>query len=224
MAKAVIFDLDGTLVDSAPDLHAVANTLLAENGAGPVSLEAVTSFIGHGVPNLVERIFSACGRKPAKNELSAHVERFLEIYSAAPVRLSRLYPGVEAALTRLFREGYQLGICTNKAEAVARKVVAGTGLGIYIRTIAGGGRTKEKKPDPSSLIVAASETGADLADVIYVGDSETDAATASAARVPFLLYTKGYRQTPVDELAHDGLFDDFEQLFGLVSKLAAKQA
>ena len=219
MKPGIIFDLDGTLVDSAPDLHAVSNELLAENGLGAIDLASVTSFIGHGIPNLVSRIFTHAGRPLSGDNETRAVARFIEIYSAAPARLSRLYPGVEAALTMLTRSGYPLGICTNKAEDVARRVIADIGLGIYIKAIVGGGRTKEKKPHPAPLYTAAGEAGCERNNIIYVGDSETDAATASAAAVPFILFTRGYRSAPVEELPHNARFDDFSRLPGIITRI-----
>ena len=222
MAKALIFDLDGTLVDSAPDLNAVANRLLAERGLEPIDLATLTGFIGHGIPQTVKWIFQHLDVAMSDEQLAEAADRFIEIYSANPAELSIVYPGAFAALGELSEKGHKLAICTNKAETVAIKVVKQLGLDKYMDALVGGGRTAQKKPHPAPLFACADYMKVATDQIIYIGDSETDAATAMAANIPFVLYTEGYRKQPPEALKHDALFDDFAELPGIIEKLESR--
>ena len=209
----VIFDLDGTLIHSAPDLHRAANDVLAEEGIAPIPLETVISFVGSGVPKLVERMIDHVGLPMARH--GEIVTRYLAAYEAAPTALTLPYPGVRAALDALQRAGHPLGICTNKPEAPTRAILTALDLAGYFSVVVGGDTLPQRKPDPAPLRAAMS--GFDAEKAIYVGDSEVDAATAQTAAVPFLLYSGGYRKTPVDTLPHDAVFDAFDALPALVA-------
>ena len=206
--KAVIFDLDGTLVNSAPDLHAAGLAMLAEAGLPPVSFDQTRSFIGNGAPKLVERLLGATGGDGTR--LDDLLVRFLHHYEADPVGRTQLYPGVREALETLVATGHVLAICTNKPEAPARTVAAHFGLAEPMAAIVGGDTLAVKKPDPAPLHRAIAATGAD--EILYVGDSEIDSATAHAAGVPFALFTEGYRKSPVADIPHQTAFADFELL------------
>lgn len=211
---AVIFDLDGTLVHSSPDLHAAAVAMLRDLGRDPVTLEQVTGFIGNGVPKLVERSLRATGGVPEDGGAAA-LASFSTHYTRDPVRLTRPYPGVMAVLATLDRLGVALGICTNKPETAAHQVLDGVGMaGTRTRplfdAVVGGDTLTVRKPDPAPVRHALQQLGHGTA--LYIGDSETDAATAQAAELPFALFTGGYRKTPVTDLPHDFAFDHFDEL------------
>ena len=211
---AIVFDLDGTLVHSSPDLHAAAVAMLDDLERDPVTLQQVTSFIGNGVPKLVERCLNATGGVPDDGGQAA-LASFSTHYSRDPVRLTQPYPGVMALLDMLDKAGAALGICTNKPEAAAHQVLQGVGMaGTSTRplfgAVVGGDTLPVRKPDPAPLHHALKNIGGEQA--LYVGDSETDAATAQASGLPFALYTGGYRKTPVSELPHDFAFDHFSEL------------
>jgi phosphoglycolate phosphatase len=207
---AIAFDLDGTLVDSAPDLHAAANRMLAELGRPALTLPQVTSFIGNGVPKLVERCLEATG---GGGDLHADgLARFRAHYDAAPANLTRPWPGVPEAARRLRAAGLPLGICTNKPEGPARKLLALLGLDDLFASVIGGDTLPEHKPQPEPLIRCLAELGADPARTLYVGDSETDAETAANAGIPFALYTRGYRKRPVEGFVAVLAFDDWAEL------------
>jgi len=126
--RAVVFDLDGTLVDSVPDIHAAVAAFLAERGHPPLDLATVTGFVGNGVPVLLERVLRAVGEAADPADVQAALPRFNAIYGAAPAALSRLYPGVATALATLCEAGFTLGVCTNKPEDPARRLPKDLGI------------------------------------------------------------------------------------------------
>lgn len=213
----LIFDLDGTLIDSAPDIHAASNAVLAERGLAPLNLAQVRSFVGLGVPHLVRcllRASAADADGPLHAEL---VAAFSARYEVA-VTLTALYPGVREALTALSAKGHPLGICTNKPLAPTRAVLAHFGILEMFGTVIGGDSLTVRKPHPAPLLACLEALGGDAA--LYIGDSEVDAETARAAGLRFALYTKGYRKAPVAALPHDAAFDDFALLPELVAGLS----
>ncbi len=212
MIRAVIFDLDGTLVDSAPDLHAAARALLEERGLPPVTLAQVSDFIGNGIPRLVERCLDAAGEPLKGKALATAVARFEELYGAAPAELTRAYDGVEAMLGALSARGLLLGVCTNKPEALTRAVLAGVALDRHLRACVGGDTLEVMKPDPEPLRHCAHLLGAGLDEALYVGDSGTDADTAAAAGMAFALYSGGYRKRPLALFEDCFVFHDFAVL------------
>jgi phosphoglycolate phosphatase len=208
--RPIVFDLDGTLVDSAPDLHAAANPMLAELGRPPLSLAQVTGFIGNGVPKLVERCLEATGGVGARH--AEAVARFRHHYDAAPAELTRPFAGARAAVEDLRQAGCPLGICTNKPEAPARKLLNLLGMDGLFDTVVGGDTLPSQKPDPAPLRRAIEALGGAPASAIFVGDSEVDALTAARAGVAFALFTRGYRRTPVERLGAAVAFEDFAEL------------
>lgn len=222
--RAVIFDLDGTLVDSVPDIHAAVAAFLTERGHAPLDLATVTSFVGNGVPVLLQRVLRAVGEPYDAEAVAAAEPRFLAIYGIEPSALSRLYPGVPAALAALAAAGYRLGVCTNKPTAPTRQVLADFGLSDRFAAVVGGDTLPQRKPDPAPLRRVAELLGVEMTAVAYVGDSEVDAATAAAAGVPFLLFTEGYRKSPVEDLPYHACFDDFARLPELLGKLQPRSA
>ncbi len=218
MTEAIVFDLDGTLVDSAPDLHAAANKVLGHYDQAPLTLQKVTSFIGNGIPNLVRLARIECGL--AKTEEERMKTLMLEYYSAQPADLTRAYPGVIDALTALVAAGYRLGLCTNKFRVPSVQILDALGLSPFFDVVIGGDSLPVKKPDPAPLLAAFSELKATRR--LYVGDSEVDAETAMNAKIPFGLYTKGYRKTPVEDLPKDFVFDDYAHLGGIIRQFIPK--
>lgn len=217
MNQGIVFDLDGTLIDSAPDIHAAANRMLADFGHTPLSVAQVTSFIGNGIPNLVRLVMEARDIPAYQEEVMQ--ARMLEHYTAHPADLSRPYPGVTECLQTLRNQGYRLGVCTNKLHAPTMQILDALDLSRLFEVVVGGDTLPVKKPDPAPLHAAFKALGAGA--VLYVGDSEVDAATAEKARVPFALFTEGYRKTPVEELPHAASFDHFGRLADIVERHGA---
>ena len=206
--KAIVFDLDGTLIHSAPDLHAACNRMLAEEGKPPLSLETVISYIGNGVPRLVALAMQATGIP--ESEHARLVGVFMRHYDADPATLTTPYPNLLPLLESLKARGHKLGLCTNKPEAPAREILRLLEMEDFFAAVVGGDTLGVKKPDPAPLRQCLKLLGEETC--LYVGDSEVDAETARRAGLPFALFTGGYRKKPVSELPHDFAFDDFAAL------------
>jgi phosphoglycolate phosphatase len=213
-----IFDLDGTLIDSAPDIHAAGSAVLEAEGLAPVTADQSRSFIGNGARVYVERLERAAAgvNDPARTDRMQQL--FIAEYETAH-SLTRVYPGVEAALTALRAQGWRLAICTNKPHGPALTVLAHLGWQGLFDAVIGGDSLPVVKPDPAPLHAAIAGLGG--GPVVYVGDSEVDAQTALAAEVPFALYTRGYRRGPVDTIPHQRAFDAWSDLPGIARTLVA---
>ncbi|OWU82359.1 phosphoglycolate phosphatase [Oceanicola sp. 22II-s10i] len=208
----VVFDLDGTLIDSAPGIRGIANGILREEGLPEISLAEAHSFIGHGAGAFVAQMRAARGI--ADSEQERLLGTLLGRYEGA-VGLSQPYPGVPEALAALVAGGHVLALCTNKPEAPARLELEYLGVTGDFGVVVGGDSLAVRKPDPGPLraVLGAMAEGPS----VYVGDSEVDAETAQAAGVAFLLFTGGYRKSPVEAIPHDAAFDDFADLPALVA-------
>ena len=215
MPVSLVFDLDGTLVDSAPDLHYCTNILLGELGKPELDLKTVTGFIGHGVGPLVKQVLVQTGHAHIDRDLQTMTDRFIEIYAANPARFCKPFAGVLETLETLQSLGHNMAICTNKSFQLARLVVDAVGLDRFCPVLIGGDSLPERKPDPAPLYECMHRLDAETC--IYFGDSETDAKTAKNAQMPFLLHTKGYRKTPAHALYHTASFDDWSQVVGILS-------
>nr|WP_102108885.1 phosphoglycolate phosphatase [Kandeliimicrobium roseum] len=212
----VIFDLDGTLIDSAPDIRFAVNKVLEENGAAPLDLPTVIGFIGNGTSVLMDKVIAA--RDLDRERHGALLERLMDFYEGATSRTT-LYPGCLDALDTLREAGHRLGLCTNKPLAPARDVLAHFDLARRMDTVYGGDSLPQKKPDPAPLLAAMRDLGG--GPTLYVGDSEVDGETAERAGLAFALFTEGYRHVPVAEIPHAHAFDHFDALPDIVAGLRA---
>lgn len=215
----VVFDLDGTLIDSAPDIHTAVNRMLAEVGSDPLDLVRVRSFIGNGVSVLTERVIAARGLAQPHADLLAS---FLRHYNADPATLTVLYPAVRETLTSLADAGHSLGICTNKPQVATRAILAAFGIDHLFGAVFGGDTLAVHKPDPAPLLATITALGG--GPTVFVGDSEVDAETAARASLPFVLFTEGYRKSPVNALPHAVSFDDFASLPAIIADLMPETA
>ncbi|MBU3030204.1 phosphoglycolate phosphatase [Paracoccus marinaquae] len=211
----IVFDLDGTLIDSAPDIHASVNAVLLQQDVAPLSLDRIRSFVGGGVEVLWTKIVAATGIEPGlqRDLIAAFMARYHDA-----TRLTRLFPGAFEALGVLADRGHPLGICTNKPLGPTVAVLDHFGIRQLFGIVIAGDSLPQKKPDPAPLRAALQGLGADpdTPKALYVGDSEFDAACAAAVPVPFLIYSRGYRLKPLEQLPHRAAFDDFSILPRLV--------
>lgn len=220
--RAVVFDLDGTLVDSAPELARLLNKVLSECGRSEIEPARVRGFVGDGVARLVERGFAETGTATA-DECRTATERFLAYYEAEPAALTRPYPGVVDTLARLEREGRRLAVCTNKAERVTHALLKALGIDVFFSAVVGGDTLPVRKPDPAPLLAAIRRLGLTEADAVMIGDNEHDAATAEAAGVPFVLVAYGYARVPLSQLRADATVERFEEIPGALARVAASR-
>lgn len=212
---AIIFDLDGTLIDSAPDIHAAVNRVMSDIQAPLFEFPQIKSFIGNGVPVLMQRVMAARDLDGADH--ATLTASFLDYYEADATTLTRPYPNAVEALKALKAQGHPLAICTNKPEGPTRSILAEFALSDLFETVIGGDTLAQKKPDPAPLQRAMADLGNGPA--IFVGDSEVDAETAQRAGVPFALFTEGYRKSQLQDMPHGASFSDFADLQGALSAL-----
>lgn len=216
----VIFDLDGTLVDSAPDLADALDSLLVDLGHAPLGLAVVRSLIGHGMAALVQAGLARHGVAVSGPELAELTERFLKIYTSHLSRKTRPYPGAIEALEDLRRERWRLVVCTNKLEASARGVLSDLGLIDAFALVAGPDTFGAAKPDPAPLLQCLAGEDAQ-ARAVLVGDSSVDCAAAQAAGMPMVLVTWGYAGAGATELPADARVSRFDAVPPAVHKHAA---
>jgi phosphoglycolate phosphatase len=221
---AVVFDLDGTLVDSAPDLQAHVNSLLEELGRPGLELNDVRLLVGDGARTLLRRGLEATGGVPAGVDLDLLYARFLERYTARPADNSTVHGGVVEVLQRLGTEGLRLGVCTNKAQAPTDRLLAALGLERFFAAIVGGDAVPAKKPDPGHLRAVLERLGAAPARSVMVGDSEHDVLAARSLGVPSVLVSFGYTPVPARALGADWVIDHFADLPAALASLAGVAA
>jgi len=213
--KAIIFDLDGTLVDSARDLQDAANSVLAEEGLRSVGLGEIKFMIGDGVPTLVERAVSATRGDPAR--IPALVPRFLEIYGANPSRQTVPYAGVPETLDQLKHWGLRLAVVTNKPAAATAEILSALGLGWLFDVIVGGDTLAQRKPHPAPVLLALEQLGVRPEAAVMVGDNYHDVQAARAAGVRAFAVTYGYSHRPHAELGAERLIETMPDLLRVIA-------
>jgi phosphoglycolate phosphatase len=215
-ADTIIFDLDGTLVDTAGDLTASLNHALGTLGRPPIDPDGVRAMVGHGARKLLERGLAATGTMTPEL-VEAGVTPFLSHYAANIAVHSRPFDGVEAALDALQAQGLGLAICTNKPFALAQSLVAELGWAGRFRALLGADSRPWRKPDPRHLADTLAEARGLSA--IFVGDSKTDADTAKAAGIPLVLVSFGYSTDSVETLGADRLIHHFDALLPAIDSI-----
>jgi phosphoglycolate phosphatase len=216
----IVFDLDGTLVDTAGDLVATLNVILGREGMGPVDFDAAVAMIGSGARVMLQSAFAAQGRSLTQEKLEARFDDFLAHYDDHLVDTSKPYPGVEAALDRFIASGWRLAVCTNKSYRPALKLLGLLGLADRFAAITGRDTFSFRKPDPRHLTETIRRAGGEATDAVMVGDSATDVDTAIAAGVPVVAVTFGYSATPVAELGATVLIDHYDELYDTVAEIS----
>lgn len=220
----VVFDLDGTLADTAADLIATLNFVLKREGLPDLPLATARDMIGTGARALIERGFAATGRPLKEGQLDALYRVFLAHYGRHLCVESELYPGAEAALDRLTRAGYRLAVCTNKIEAHSVSLLRRLGVAGRFQAICGRDTFPFAKPDPRHLQATIARAGGDPRRAVMVGDSGTDIATARAAGIPVIAVPFGYTDIPVSALGPDRIVEHFDGMFEAVQALSEAHA
>lgn len=218
---ALIFDLDGTLVDSAADLRRALNNTLFECGRKPLSLNQVKDMIGDGIAKLVERGFAATGIIPRKPQLAAQVSRFVHHYDQALTVETVLYPGVFKALRSLESDGRLLGVCTNKPYDQSVRILEGLNVDGYFGVVTGGDSTDRRKPDPKPLLKTLEQVGAKPSAALFIGDSANDVETAKRAGVRSVLVSYGYEKADLASLGAARIIESFALIPEVIKELEA---
>ncbi|ATQ42423.1 phosphoglycolate phosphatase [Caulobacter mirabilis] len=217
----VAFDLDGTLIDTAPDLIGALNAVLVEEGLPPAPMTAVRQLIGHGLRAMLPRGFALAGATISETQVDALWPRLLETYRGRIARDSRPFPGCLDALATLRARGARLAVCTNKAEAMTHALLAELDMARCFDAVVGGDTLPVRKPDPAPLLEAIARAGGVPRRAVMVGDASPDVGAARAAGAPCLVATFGYNDLPAAELGGDRLFSHYSELEALIVALAA---
>ncbi|MEP1207975.1 MAG: phosphoglycolate phosphatase [Rhizobiaceae bacterium] len=221
--RLMLFDLDGTLVDSNRDLIPALNRATESEGVPPISMQDVGHVVGQGALKMIERAF-AFNDHPLETGGETHrrvFKLFLRHYEQNVADQTIFFPGTLAALDGLSAEGWQLAVCTNKYEKLARKLLVELGEAHRFPVITGGDTFDIKKPDPGHLVETARLAGFDAGNCIMVGDSINDIAAAKAAGIPVIAVDFGYTDVPVTELDPDRVISHFNELGAAVKDLTA---
>ena len=215
----IAFDLDGTLVDTAPDLVGALNGLLHEQGLPTLALRTARVMVGRGARALIEQGFSAAGAPLDSNRAPALVERFIDIYRARIADESRPFEALEPCLDRLSAAGAALVVCTNKRTDLSLALLDALGLTARFAAVVGADLAPAPKPDASHLFAAIEAAGGRPSRAVMVGDSASDVGAARAANVPSVLVSFGYTEIPAADLGADWLIDHFDELPALLGRI-----
>lgn len=218
-ASVIVFDLDGTLVDTAPDLVDTLNIVLAREGLRPVPFQTARSMIGGGARTLIERGLQAEGRSGDTAEVDRLYRDFVDYYGDHLADRSQPFPGVIAAIEQLAERGFRFAVCTNKLEWLSVRLLDALGISRHFAAICGQDTFGIQKPDPQILLKTIHKAGGDFGRSVMVGDSITDIEVARAARVPIIAVDFGYTETPVSALGADVVIGDFGKLPAAVGRL-----
>jgi phosphoglycolate phosphatase len=217
MKPALIFDLDGTLVDTAPDLLGATNAVLAAQGRAPIDPASLRHMVGFGARSLITQAMAATGAPAPEQDMEALMALFIAHYRDHIADFSRPFPGVEATLKRLKADEMRLGVLTNKPVELTHLLLAKLGMAEDFAAVYGAGSRPYTKPDPRIFEDVVRDCGGGPA--IMIGDSITDLSTARAANAPCILMSYGYTPVPVAELGADLVLDDFTQLPDAIGQL-----
>ncbi|MDO1558486.1 HAD family hydrolase [Brevundimonas sp. 2R-24] len=216
------FDLDGTLVETAPDLIGVLNLLLDEHGLPQAPLAAARHLVGSGARVMLEHGFAEAGRILTSEEADDLVERFIDLYRDRLALESRPFDGVPKALDQLSDAGARLVVCTNKRTDLSIGVLEGLGLLDRFAAVVGADLVSARKPEPAHLIESVRQAGGDPARCLMIGDSLNDLAAARGAGAPVILVSFGYTEIPARDLGADLVIDHFDQLADSLRTLLAR--
>lgn len=211
MPAALVFDLDGTLIDSAPDLYHALLRLLAEEAKPPISFADMTSMVGDGAATLVRRVFAHLGHVVG-DELPDLVARYLAHYESAIAVHTQPYPGVRETLETLRRSGHRMGVCTNKADKPTLAVLEALDLSKFFDAVIGSDTAPAKKPDPRHVLAVLDRLSAQSTNSVMIGDGDNDLLAAYGARVPIIHARYGYGVSQIHHVAPVAVIDDFSAI------------
>jgi phosphoglycolate phosphatase len=218
-ARTVVFDLDGTLVDTAPDLINALNFVLDREGLPPVPLHAARNLIGAGARRLIERGLEREGRLATAADISRLTADFIDYYAAHIADASRPFEGLESALDHLEGAGYRFAVCTNKLEWLSKLLLEQLGLSSRFAAICGADTFGVSKPDPAILTQTIARAGGLLTSTVMVGDAGPDIGVARRAGIPVIGVEFGYTEVPIAELKPDRLINHMRELPAAVQGL-----
>ncbi|MDP2823055.1 MAG: HAD-IA family hydrolase [Sulfuritalea sp.] len=220
--EALVFDLDGTLVDTLPDMLAALNGALAEYGQPRMAAAQVQSRLHHGLEGMVDAALERDdGAQRGSGMRGGVLARFETSYALTLVERSRPYPGVASALEKLATRGTRMAVCTNKPQALAERLLAQLGLLEFFGTVVGADTCKERKPSAVPLLHAIKLIGTTPEKTLMIGDSAIDVACANAASVRCWIYTRGYGGIDAVMQGIDSIFDDYAALLGAAGVASA---
>jgi phosphoglycolate phosphatase len=222
-ARTVVFDLDGTLVDTAPDLISALNFVLAREGLPPVPLKSARTMIGAGARRLIERGLELEGRDASVEDITRLTSDFIDHYADHIADESRPFDGLESALDDLTASGYRLAVCTNKLEWLSKRLLDRLGLSARFSAICGADTFGVSKPDPAILQQTVARAGGQLSSSIMVGDAGPDIGVARRAGIPVIGVGFGYTEVPIADLKPDRLIQHMRELPAAVESLASLQ-
>src|SRR6202051_3357556 len=221
--RTVVFDLDGTLVDTAPDLISALNFVLDREGMPPVPLKSARMLIGAGVRKLLERGLEGDGRHGSGEDITRLADDFIEYYAAHIADASRPFDGLESALDDLEANGYRFAVCTNKLEWLSKLLLDRLGLSSRFSAICGADTFGVSKPDPVILQQTVARAGGQLSTTIMVGDAGPDIGVARRAGIPVIGVEFGYTEVPIADLKPDLLIHHMRDLPDAVEALMAHE-
>jgi phosphoglycolate phosphatase len=218
--RTVVFDLDGTLVDTAPDLIAALNFVLAREGLTPVPVKTARNMIGAGARKLIERALEAEGRIMGVEDINRLTKDFIDYYGAHIADASRPFEGLEAALDDLAAQGCRFAVCTNKLEWLSKRLLDELGLSGRFAAICGADTFGVSKPDPIILQQTVARAGGNIGATVMVGDAGPDVGVARRAGVPVIGVEFGYTDVPIAEFKPDRLIGHMRELPAAVDGLS----
>jgi phosphoglycolate phosphatase len=217
----VAFDLDGTLVDTAPDLLGALNVILIEQGMAPAPLTAVRQLVGHGLRGMLIRAYAMADLTISEDQIATLRPRIVEVYQGRIAQESRPFPGCLEALAALRARGATLAVCTNKPAGLANLLLDELDMTRLFDAVVGGDTLPVQKPDPAPLLEAIARAGGDPARAVLVGDASPDTGAAKAAGVPCVVCAFGYNDLPPAELGGDLTISHFDELTQAIGGIAA---
>jgi phosphoglycolate phosphatase len=220
--RTIVFDLDGTLIDTAPDLIDTLNITLQQEGLRPLAFADARPMIGGGARRMIEQALAAEGRTTVKADLDRMFASFIEYYAAHIADRSRPFPRLEETLDDLTAAGHGLAVCTNKLEWLAVKLLKTLGLAERFAAICGQDTFKVQKPNPEILLGTIRKAGGEPKQAVMVGDSGTDIRTARAANVPVVAVDFGYAEAPIATLKPDRIISSYAELPSAIDDLTSR--